>query len=88
MIEIIHFYSDMGTLSHIFESVNDLAGQFNEADLSSDAIDKIGLALASSLRSLREQTGNFAQPPNKSCEKNCQKQVNPIETKRPSGETM
>ena len=60
MIEIVHFYSDLGTLQQIFESVNDLGGEYNRAHIPSGAAkDLIRSQLISGLTVLLEQISGY-----------------------------
>lgn len=61
MIEVIHFYSDLGTLERIFESVNDFGGEYNSASVSSGEKDSARARLASGLIVLKEQLSGFGK---------------------------
>jgi hypothetical protein len=55
LIEIIHFYADLGTLEQIIEGVNDASAEYTRADAHSGQKDDIRPRLLSSLRVLEEQ---------------------------------
>jgi hypothetical protein len=59
MIEIIHFYSDLGTLERIIESANDISADYTRAEAYSGQKDDIRPRLASTLRVLQEQMSGF-----------------------------
>jgi len=59
MIQVIHFYSDLGTLQEIVEAVNNLAAEYNRAE----AGPRLGSQnrLLSGLRVLLEKIAGFGQ---------------------------
>jgi len=59
MIEIIHFYSDLGTLQHIFEAVNEHSSEFNRTEANSESRGVMGGAVWSGLKILEEQIAAF-----------------------------
>lgn len=61
MIAIIHFYSDLGTLEQVIDSVNALSAEYNRANMPSDQTSNARAGLLSSLRVLDEQISAFAR---------------------------
>jgi hypothetical protein len=61
LIAIVHFYSDLGTLQHILEMVNDLSAEFTRADVFSGQKDGVRPRLASSLLELQNQMTGFGR---------------------------
>ena len=61
MIKVIHFYSDLGTLQHIFEATNDLGDEYTRAPVPSGQKDGVRPRLLSTLRVLQEQLVAFAR---------------------------
>ncbi len=59
MIEVVHFYSDLGTLQQIFESVNDFGAEYNRAHVPSGEKEGIRPQLVSGLTVLQEQISVF-----------------------------
>jgi hypothetical protein len=60
MIQVIHFYSDLGTLQEIVTSVNNLATEFNRSEAQGS---RLGAQkrLLSALRVLNEKITGFSQ---------------------------
>jgi hypothetical protein len=61
MVKVIHFYSDLGTLHRIFESVNGLSSEYVRANIPSGEKDSARSRLRSALLVLQEQIGGFAK---------------------------
>ena len=61
MIEIIHFYSDLGTLQRIFEGVNEQSAEFNRTEPNSGNRSVMGGAVWSGLKILEEQIAVFGR---------------------------
>ncbi len=61
IIKVIHFYSDLGTLQHIFETANDLGNEYSRAPVPSGQKDSVRPRLLSSLRVLQEQLAAFGK---------------------------
>jgi hypothetical protein len=61
LIEVVHFYSDLGTLQQAFEIVNDLGAEYNRAPVPSGEKEAIRRQVASGLRVLQEQISGFAK---------------------------
>lgn len=59
MIEVIHFYSDLGTLEHIFRAANDVGNEYSRADIFSGEKDKVRPRLSSTLTELQNQIRAF-----------------------------
>jgi hypothetical protein len=59
LIEIVHFYSDLGTLEHIFQSANETSAEFTSADIFSGQQEKIRPRLESTLIELQNQISIF-----------------------------
>jgi hypothetical protein len=55
LIEIIHFYSDLGTLERVFEGANNTSREFTRADIFSGEQDKIRPRLVSTMIELQNQ---------------------------------
>jgi hypothetical protein len=69
-IEVVHFYSDLGTLQQIFESANEQSAEVNRAGIGVDvnvSLQVIGLrgTLLSTLKVLLEQIYGFCNRLNK-----------------------
>ena len=59
MIEVVHFYSDLGTLQGVFEGANELGAEFARAHVPSGQKDSIRPQLMSTLKVLQEQISSF-----------------------------
>ena len=59
LIEVVHFYSDLGTLEHIFESVNEQSAEYHRADAFSGKKDDVRPRLLSTLIALQHQIPSF-----------------------------
>jgi hypothetical protein len=55
LIDIIHFYSDLGTVQRIVEMVNDLGAEFNRGEAFSGQKEKVRPQLLSALIALQEE---------------------------------
>jgi len=60
MIEIVHFYSDLGTLQQTFEIVNDIGVEYNRAHVPSGEKEAIRPQVISGIRVLQEKISEFA----------------------------
>jgi len=61
LISVVHYYSDLGTLQHILEMVDDTSAEFSSADASSAQKETVRPRLLSSLRVLQEQLAGFGK---------------------------
>jgi hypothetical protein len=61
MIEVVHFYSDLGTLQQIFSVANDLGAEYNRADVFSGQQDRVRPLLVSTLTELLLQMSGFGK---------------------------
>jgi hypothetical protein len=61
IIKVIHFYSDLGTLQHIFETTNDLGNEYSRASAPSGQKESVRPRLLSTLRVLQEQLAAFGR---------------------------
>jgi hypothetical protein len=59
LIAVVHYYSDLGTLQHILEMVNDLSAEFTRADAFSGQKDSVRPRLLSTLIELQNQISIF-----------------------------
>ncbi len=59
LISVVHFYSDLGTLQHILEMVNDLGAEFTRADAFSGEKENARPRLLSALIELQKQISIF-----------------------------
>lgn len=59
MLEVVHFYSDLGSLQKILEGANGLSAEFTRASVPSGQKDEIRPQLLSTLRVLNEQISGF-----------------------------
>lgn len=61
MVKVIHFYSDLGTLQHIFEGINALGDEYTRAVVPSGQKDSVRSRLLSSLRVSQEWLAGFTR---------------------------
>jgi hypothetical protein len=61
MIEVIHFYSDLGTLEQIFEGVNNHSAEYNRFPQGSDDRAMFRSRITSGLTVLQEQISGFGR---------------------------
>src|SRR5437879_8028850 len=59
LISVVHYYSDLGTLQHILEMVNDLGAEFTRADGFSGQKETVRPRLLSTLIELQNQISIF-----------------------------
>jgi hypothetical protein len=59
MVKVIHFYSDLGTLQQVIESVNGLSSEFRNAEITQGPRLGAQSRLLSGLRVLQEQISAF-----------------------------
>jgi hypothetical protein len=61
MIEVIHFYSDLGTLEQVFEEVNRRGDEYNHASVPSGERDAVRLRLTAALSELEKYISAFSE---------------------------
>jgi|SRR6267378_6929884 len=61
LITVVHFYSDLGTLEHILEIVNEQSAEFTSADVFSGRKDNARPRLLSTLIELQNQISGFGR---------------------------
>jgi hypothetical protein len=61
LISVVHYYSDLGTLQHILEMVNDLSAEFTRADAFSGQKESVRPRLLSTLIELQNQISIFGK---------------------------
>jgi len=59
VIEIVHFYSDLGVLQPIFDGLNELSAEYNRASAPSGEKDRVRTFVLSSLTELEHQMTGF-----------------------------
>jgi hypothetical protein len=59
LIEVIHFYSDLGTLEEVFQGVNDVSQEFREPETGYGQKKVIQGRLISALTVLQERISTF-----------------------------